>query len=353
MQTQGPEAGCRSPTSDDSATRGAAARSTRADPSCPQPEWSSRLMKRSDTKVPPGHEKGSWTSNLSVGELAAVRNCGFEPAGFALGASVYRLGRLARGTSWSYNPRYGFSGSRHVAQLFPMPRNASVSPPRAWTEGYEETYECQHVGETHVPGYNYEDRRFEDAVTDAFESAREGLRADAVRLGAHGVVAVRLSVEHPAWRNAAAPTGEIRLVGTAVRVPGADPLDRPFTSHLSGQAFGKLIGAGWVPLDLVVGAGAIRSFNGCVGGPKDLYGRGEFTQRSDALQRCRDIAIGRLATDADGPHMCVIAARPLGMFGPKHTLDTSFEHVLIGTAAVRYRQGGGEIPHGVVKLDDR
>jgi hypothetical protein len=46
---------------------------------------------------------------------------------------------------------------------------------------------------------------------------------------------------------------EFKVIGTAVRARGPHHVQRPFTSHLDGQGFAKLLGAGWVPVELLVG----------------------------------------------------------------------------------------------------
>jgi uncharacterized protein YbjQ (UPF0145 family) len=74
------------------------------------------------------------------------------------------------------------------------------------------------------------------------------MSAECAALGGHGVVGVRLTIGR-------FPAGglEFKAIGTAVRAPGAMPLQRPFTSDISGQDFAKLIGDGAVPVGLALG----------------------------------------------------------------------------------------------------
>jgi uncharacterized protein YbjQ (UPF0145 family) len=288
--------------------------------------------------VPPAvGERAPWSANLSVAEFAAVGAVGFSPVGFVIGASVYRFGTQVAGRYLAYKPSYGLTGSKKVASFGWMPGRASVRAPKAWTGGYQETYPCRHGPGGHVPGFNYEDATFTNSIADAYDLARDRLRQDAARLGAQGVVGVRTEIRPPTLLGSAAPATEIRLTGTAVRAQGTGDLATPFTSHLSGQAFAKLLLSGWIPADMVIGLGAVRSFFGCVGDISDPRGKMEFTQRSDAMQICRELAIERLAAEATHDKMKIVGATTVGPFGSHHTVDTLFAHALVGTAAIRFR----------------
>jgi uncharacterized protein YbjQ (UPF0145 family) len=139
-----------------------------------------------------------------------------------------------------------------------------------------------------------------------------------------------------------APVIEIRMVGTAIRRQGAPALSEPFTSHLSGQQFAKLMDTGWVPGGLVVGVGAIRSYGGCVVGDGtssgfNQYAAGEFRQRSDAIQHCRRFAVDRLETHATGYGERVVGVDVAAQF--RSTLEDTMlvENVMLGTAVRRFR----------------
>ncbi|HEX3567432.1 MAG TPA: heavy metal-binding domain-containing protein [Acidimicrobiales bacterium] len=301
-------------------------------------------------KVGPDGNGRPWLSNLSVSEFTMLRGTGFEPVGIVVGASIFRFGSQARGTGVRYRPRYGITGSARVAHLGLRPQQASVRPPKHGIVGDHDVYPCQHIPDGHVPGVNYRDGEFELAVTTTFTEAIERLREEARTLGAHGVTAVRLEVSHPDSLSTSAPTVELTMIGTAVRVPSADDLAQPFTSHLSGQAFANLFAGGWIPTDLVLGVGAIRSYMGCVGGPDDLWGRKEFTQRTMAIQRSRELAFEHLASAALGDTTRVIGATSVGPFGA-HGSDVLFQHVLVGTAAICYRAIDIDPPRFTVTMD--
>jgi hypothetical protein len=292
-----------------------------------------------------------WLSNLSVSEFTMLQTTGFEPVGMVVGASVFRFGSQMRGAALRYRPHYGLTGSARVAHLGLRPQLASVRPPKHGIVGDYDVYPCEHIPDGHVPGVNYRDGDFEQAVTTTFAQAVERLREETRALGAHGVTAVRLEISHPDVLSASAPTTELAMIGTAVRAPGAGDLAEPFTSHLSGQAFAKLFAGGWIPTDLVVGVGAIRSYMGCVGGPDDYWGRREFTQRTMAIQRSRELAFEHLASAPSDDAIRVIGATPVGPFGAPHASDVLFQHVLVGTAAIHFATIGIAPPPFAVTMD--
>jgi uncharacterized protein YbjQ (UPF0145 family) len=294
-----------------------------------------------------------WSSSLSVAEFAAVQQTGFEPAGLVIGASAYRFGEQAVGSKLHYQPRYGVTGIRHVSTMAPHPQDTLVSLPSAWAHVWQQTYKCKHVGSGHVPGINYEDEPFESAVTEAYELARDRLRGAAVDCGAHGVIAATVAVQHPPLLESSAPTAEIRLIGTALKVPGAEPLERPFVAHLSGQAFAKLIGLGLVPVDTRIGVGAVRSYFGCAGSQKDIYMRQEFVQRTDAMQRSREQAINMLTSPEDATGLTMVGATPSGPFGTKHSFDHFFEYSVVGTQVVRFDSAEQLTPRVAIGLGGR
>jgi hypothetical protein len=306
-----------------------------------------------EVQAPSKDAVAPWSSSLSVAEFAALRPTGFEPVGLVIGASAYRFGKQALGSKLHYQPRYGVTGVRHISTMAPRPQNAQVSLPSTWTDVWQQTYDCQHVGSGHVPGINYEDEPFGSAVTEAYQLAQERLRSAAVDCRAHGVIATTVALRHPPLLESTAPTVEIRLIGTALRVTGVEPLERPFVGHLSGQAFAKLIGLGLVPVDTRIGVGAVRSYFGCAGSQKDFYMRNEFVQRTDAMQRCREQAIGKLTSLPDGHKLTIVGATPCGPLGSKHSFDHFFEYSLVGTEVVRFGEAKPLIPRISVGLGGR
>ena len=133
------------------------------------------------------------------------------------------------------------------------------------------------------------------------------MRAQAARLGADGVVDVRMEVEHHVWRGAR-QVAKCIAVGTAVafdrnQAPEAlrnAPSLRlangaPFDSDLTGSDFVTLLSAGYQPVTVAMG--------NCVYGldPRELRRyRGhdaEITAYTQAFFDARETAMGRLQHD--------------------------------------------------------
>lgn len=240
---------------------------------------------------------GSWTSDLSVAELSAVRRVGFRPVGMAVGMSVYQIALQGVGPSYFGLPSTGWGT---LGTLGGQGMGAGWSP--SGFRGFFKGYPCTHAvyGLGHAYGVNYEDLYYEEALTDTFRLALERLQAEATALGAHGVVGVRHTLTDLQVASSA-PVIELKMVGTAIIREGAAPLDRPFTSHMSGQEFAKLLDTGRVPAGLVFGVGAIRSQGGCVGmTTASSWSGAEFVQRSESVQQAQRIAVGEIEDRAQG-----------------------------------------------------
>jgi uncharacterized protein YbjQ (UPF0145 family) len=215
---------------------------------------------------------GTWSSDLSVAELAAVRGVGFTPVGLVMGSSIYHIG-------YQWGPRMGMG----------MSGQAGI---------YAKAFPCLH-GYYHdgmQTGYNWEHKVFEVGITTARNLAMGRLVAEAQALGAHGVVGLRLTFSRPAGS-----TGNVEFVaiGTAVRRVGAPPLAMPFTCHLTGQDFAKLMRTGYVPAALVLGVAAIEVDPGCsMEFQERSYQNQELRQSTEAMQACREIAVAHLEHEA-------------------------------------------------------
>ena len=159
---------------------------------------------------------GMWGSALTADEFAAIRSLGFEPVGQVLGAAVYNI---------------GYTGGYNCPGPF---GDGMISPDRSVT---------QVSGRGRLGSFG----PLVQTLYKARRTAIARMSAECSELGGHGVVGVRLTI-------GALPAGglEFRVIGTAVRAPGAR-LRPPFTCDLSGQDFTKLISNGWVPVGLVFG----------------------------------------------------------------------------------------------------
>ncbi len=215
---------------------------------------------------------GTWASDLSVAEHSAIRSVGFEPLGLVLGGSVYHIGFQWGSSYWS-----GLGGSGN-----------------SWS------FPCRHgyYHEGQRTGWNWEHTVFEAGITTARNLAMSRLVAEATALGAHGVVGLRVEMTRPPG---AAGNVDFLAVGTAVRHRGSPPLPQPFTCHLSGQDFAKLMRIGLVPAAFVLGVAAIEVDPGCgMEFQEASFVNQELSQPTHALQACREIAVAHLEHETAG-----------------------------------------------------
>ncbi|MEU2393525.1 hypothetical protein [Streptomyces sp. NPDC007369] len=154
---------------------------------------------------------GTWDSTLSAEEFAAVMGVGFEPVGHVLGTAVF---------DDAYTGLGGCPGAWSVT-------DGRKVPSSAWAASYAPLVRTMRAA-----------RRL--AVARAV--------AECGALGGDGIVGVKLRVgEFPAGGL------EFTVLGTGVRARSRIRPRVPFTSHLTGQDFAKLLHAGWVPTGLAFG----------------------------------------------------------------------------------------------------
>ncbi len=207
-------------------------------------------------------EGGTFTSDLSVDELAALRGIGYQPVALVMGSSLYRMGWI--------NSGWGMTGARSNMSWGAMdPQENAMLTAALW---------------------------------EARARAVHRLVLEASGLGAEGVVGVRLEIKRWEW---ATGMGEFTVLGTAVRRPGQAPTGEPFTSTLSGQDMAKLVMAGYRPLQLVMGASAFQAvafFGGSMGmmgpGAVSAWSNQEVASYTRALRLAQAAGRQRLAQEA-------------------------------------------------------
>jgi uncharacterized protein YbjQ (UPF0145 family) len=203
-----------------------------------------------------------FTSDLSVNEFALGVQTGLRPVSQVMGSSVYHVG-------WQQTPGSWGGG---------------------WGTGWQPGGISQELG----------------VLSEAWNAARRlafgRLEQEARLVGAHAVVGVHLTRRQHEW---ASGSIEYMAVGTAVRIEGAPPPERPALTDLSGQDFWKLWQAGYAPLG-VVGASTVfyvvpgwstqQAQSGPFGwGSWSNQELGDFTQ---ALYEAREVALGRVTAEA-------------------------------------------------------
>lgn len=196
-------------------------------------------------------KKHLFTSDLSVNEFLLVRQAGFRPVGLVLGSSVYHVG-IQMG-KWSKNMELD---------------------------------------------------KLSQAMYHARELAMTRMEAEADALGADGIVGVRLEIEFKEYGNDLA---EFIAIGTAVIADEAPSTGKwrnnkglPFTSDLSGQDFWTLIQAGYAPQGLVMGTCVYHiAHRGMMASLGTIGANVEIPQYTEALYDARELAMGRMQTEAE------------------------------------------------------
>lgn len=273
-----------------------------------------------------------------MAEAAAVRRIGLVPAGFVMGTAVMQLaaagGQLAG--QWALMGGFPSAGGATYSESYPC----------AHTYGYGTGFGGVGAPAKHY-GFNVEDAVLAGSLAAGYGLAIERLHDEAVDVGAHGVVGVELAFEDLVGSQG---TATFFARGTAVTLPGADPLPAPFASNASGQHVERLVALGYVPAGLAVGVGSVYVQPNCLA-------RGDMTVGGPNRQIPAAIAVarGRARTS-----LAAMAHR-LGE-GVVHTewtdrrvqrYDESWDQltVAVGTAVRRFRAEAPPLtPRAVVPL---
>ena len=166
-------------------------------------------------------QKGAaWTSDLWVGEMAAVRHAGFEPVGMVMGSGVFRIA-----AQWGYLSNYGAGGtSGGRVRTYPCPHGFGYGMGGMVGVGM--------ASSEHRAGYNWEHTNYEAGITGARDAALSRILAEATDIGAHGVVGVRILRRH---LEGVGSSLEFTCIGTAIRRVGGPKLKTPFMSTSTGS----------------------------------------------------------------------------------------------------------------------
>jgi uncharacterized protein YbjQ (UPF0145 family) len=249
----------------------------------------------------------AFTSNLTVAEHHAIRSVGFTPVGQVLGSCVYSVGWTG---TWNCGYSYGYG----------------------FNSGFARTVEADGL---------------RDSLYAARGAAMQRMRNEAAQLGGDGIVAVRLTVAP--FEGAGL---EFRAIGTAVRADGPVRPKHPFTSDLSGQEFGQLIAAGWVPVDLVLGiAVMVRHDDWRTQYQNSSWTNQEVGGYTDLVTQARSVARSRLARDCARLGGETVVVRDLTLdVGERacSAVNEGHDHLaqamVVGTAIVPFSHRGGNAP---------
>ncbi|EST35033.1 hypothetical protein M878_07335 [Streptomyces roseochromogenus subsp. oscitans DS 12.976] len=257
---------------------------------------------------------GTWSSALSTGEFAALRAVGFEPVGQVMGSAVYHVGRSGR--YWGYHDCL-YGGMRYAFGSAPAPMALS--------------------------GRGDPSAGLVEVLDRARRSALDRMTAECSALGGDGVVAAQLTVApFVAQPNCL----EFKVIGTAVRAAGTVRAPQPFTCHLDGQGFAKLVTAGWVPVELLYGMSiGVRHDDYTTRAQTRSWSNTEVSGWSELVQAVRSDARAHLSaqTGRRGGDGVILSAGRLRIWGEscmRRSNDDQKDHVaeatLLGTTVARF-----------------
>ncbi|MFK0257930.1 heavy metal-binding domain-containing protein [Streptomyces sp. NPDC090445] len=263
----------------------------------------------------------AWDSALSAEEFAAIKGVGFEPVGQVLGTAVFDIG---------YTGLWGCPGSWSVTDGRKVPSSAwsaSLSP-----------------------------------LLRTLYAARRAVVARAVAecraLGGDGVVGLRLRVD------GVSEVGlEFTALGTAVRARSRIRPRLPFTAHLGGQDFAKLVLAGWVPTAITFGIAVEARHDDWRTSRRTSWtaGNQEVDGYTHLLDHVRHSARNQLALEAakhggDGVVVDEVELQVREIECPTfgYARDFTAEAVFTGTTLARYgrsERSSGRRPLTIMRLE--
>ncbi|MEU6293719.1 heavy metal-binding domain-containing protein [Streptomyces erythrochromogenes] len=265
----------------------------------------------------------TWDSALSSEEFTAIGGVGFDPVGQVLGTAVFNIG---------YTGVWGCPGRWAVTD------DDEPVPSSRWASSLSQLVRTMYA---------------------ARRSALARAVAECGALGGDGIVGVDLQVGE-----FAAGGLEFTARGTAVRARSRIRPGAPFTSHLGGQDFARLVDAGWVPVALAFGvAFAIRHDDWRTSFRIPFAARNqEVDCYTELIGHVRREARKQLVLDTekhggDGVVVNDLELRVGESECPSYgsTRDLTAEAVFVGTSIARYgrseRPAGARPPLTIMRLE--
>ncbi|MGH3415451.1 MAG: heavy metal-binding domain-containing protein [Actinocrinis sp.] len=270
-------------------------------------QWDEVLPETARARMQEIRQSNTWGSALSTEEFAAIKGVGFDPVGQVLGTAVYHIGYAGR---WGCSGAWTYNGGTEVSSS-------------AWAP-------------------------FSELVRTMYGARRLALAravAECKALGGDGIVGVKLRVGH-------FPAGgmEFTALGTAVRARATTGTTKPFTSHVTGQEFAKLVHAGYVPTGLALGISIATRHDDwrTYGQLRWTAGNQEIDGYTQLINHARHDARDQLQRDAqahggDGVVVDEIDLRIRERECPSYEnqRDHIAEAVFVGTSIARFERSTG------------
>lgn len=188
-----------------------------------------------------------------------------------------------------------------------------------------------------------------NAYIQAFAGASDHILQECTKVGGRGVVGVH--VDATVHRHHV----DVTLVGTAVRPVGSKGLspDPIFVSDLSARDFSLLLGSGWAPLGLAVGASFVYAPRRTAGTAlKQSSQNIELTNVTEAMYSARESAMERMqqaALDLDGTGVVEVKISEGSMDFARHAIRFTAYGTVVRLTAERHQKMA---PYVVLPVDD-
>lgn len=187
-----------------------------------------------------------WTSTLSVNEWLVFSGLGLKPLGLVMGSCFYHVG-------YSLSSYGGSWFSRDLSDQ-------------------------------------------ERAITEGRRIALSRMEQEAVELGAHAIVAVRMDTRQPGYYG---HETEFVAMGTAVKLDGVPPNSRPLVCTVDGEDFLKLLRIGSIPVGVALGACVHYQYTSAQDKFQSMnFWNMEVPRYTDAIYHTRDRAVRSMWDDA-------------------------------------------------------
>jgi uncharacterized protein YbjQ (UPF0145 family) len=196
---------------------------------------------------------------------------------------------------------------------------------------------CLRVSGSAVPVIYTE---YERAQHEMWQLALGRLEAEATAAGAHGVIGVSVKQELVPG----SLLTQLSLIGSAVGVPGAPPLERPFLSMLALNETLKLLLRGWVPAGVVCGIAAVH----VCGWGTGVWSQSHSLSNTELVLASQGMQLARVR--AEQQVRAALAERPMGgVVAPRIEITHSDQQCsagagklidcrIVGTVAAKYRE---------------
>lgn len=305
-------------------------------------------------RITSAKQAGVWSSPVAVGEEAALRSVGFEPAGIVTASLPswpfgYQYPAALRSSSARPYSSSGQRGQYGASYLVDDALTAKRSG--GFTRDYVQGTYGGFLPDT---GFSWEKVVSESRERILVSGVLDRLRAEAAALEAHGIVSIRLD-----WRRrsdldfAEIEVYDVTATGLAVRAQGVT-FDQPqFTAALGGDDLCALLREGLAPAQLAFGIGVVRADMGNrTRKHMRSVGQIEVPQFSEAVEKSVAIAIADLQRNGVAGGGVIVGCAPRVGFERVVGSGLQCKVTIVATVVHRFDTPKSDHPLAILRLSD-